>query len=113
MMYLDANNLYGWAMSQDLPTGDFKWMKKTEEFTVKRISKLVKKNKHDYYLEVDVEYREILHDKHNRLPFMPEKMKIEGVQKLTPNLFGKEKYMIHIQALDQALKHGIILKKVH
>ena len=30
IMYLDANNLYGWAMSQYLPTGNFKWMTDTE-----------------------------------------------------------------------------------
>ena len=43
LQYLDANNLYGWAMSQDLPTGNFKWGKNVEKFTAKKIANLVKK----------------------------------------------------------------------
>ena len=27
ILYLDANNLYGWAMSQKLPADGFKWVK--------------------------------------------------------------------------------------
>ena len=49
---------------------------------------------------------------HNDLPFMPEKMKVNKVEKLVPNLNNKEKYVVHIRALDQALKHGLVLKKV-
>ena len=45
LQYLDANNLYGWAMNQDLPTDGFKWKKKVELFTAKKIARLVKKNK--------------------------------------------------------------------
>ena len=66
-----------------------------------------------YILEVDVEYPEELHKMHNNLAFMPEKMKINKVEKLVPNLYNKEKYVVHIRALDQALKHGLVLKKVH
>ena len=54
-----------------------------------------------------------LHDLHNDLPFMPEKMKINKVKKLVPNLHIKKNYVIHIRALSQALKHGLILEKVH
>ena len=50
---------------------------------------------------------------HNNLPFMPEKIKINKVEKLIPNLCVKEKYVVHIRALNQALKHGLVLKKVH
>ena len=73
----------------------------------------MKKNKHGYLLEVDVDYPEELHDKHNDLPFLAEKMKIHKVEKLVPNLRDKKKYVVHIRALDQALKHGLELKKVH
>ena len=52
-------------------------------------------------------------DKHNNLPFMLEKMKINKVEKLIPNLYNNEKYIVHIRALDQALKHGLVLKKVY
>ena len=44
---------------------------------------------------------------------MMEKMKINKVEKLVPNLYNKEKYVVHIPAFNQALKHGLVLKKVH
>ena len=96
LQYLDANNLYGWAMSEALPTHGFKWVKNVEEFTAKRITKLAKKNKHGYLLDVDVDYPEELHEKHNELPFLPEKMEIDKVMKLVPNLFNKKQYVVHI-----------------
>ena len=109
LQYLDTNNLYGWAMSQPLPTGGFKWTKvKPEE-----ISKLAKLENKGYLLEVDVKYPKELHDFHNDLPFMCKKLNINGVEKLVPNLFDKKKYVIHIGALDQALKHGLVLEKIH
>ena len=113
LQYLDINNQYGVGMSQDLPTHGFKWMSNIKEYTPKKISELVKKNKHGYLLEVDVDYPEKLHDKHNDLPFMVEKMKIHKVEKLVPNLHNKRKYVVDIRALDQALNHGLVLKNVH
>ena len=92
---------------------DLSGRKQVERFTAKKIANLVKNGRKGYLLEVDVEYPRELHDKHNDLPFMPEKMKINKVEKLVPNLYNKEKYVVHIQALDQALKHGLVLKKVH
>ena len=109
LQYLDANNLYGWAMSQPLPTGKFKWV----EVKPNEIRKLVKRKDKGYLLEVNVKYPKELHDSHNDLPFMCERMKINRVEKLIPNLFDRRKYVIHIRALDQALKHGLILKKIH
>ena len=107
LQYLDANNLYGWAMNQPLPTGGFKWV---NDVTPDEIVKLENKG---YLLEVDVKYPKELHDWHNELPFMCEKMKINRVEKLVPNLCDKKKYVIHIRALVQALKHGFIIEKVH
>ena len=77
IMYLDANNLYGWAMSQHLPTGNFKWM------TDKEISKIdLGKYKADgnqgMILEVDLEYPQELHDIHNDYPVAPEKVKVSN-----------------------------------
>ena len=77
IMYLDANNLYGWAMSQYLPTGNFKWM------TDKKISKIdLGKYKADgkkgLILEVDLEYPQELHDIHNNYPVAPEKVKVSN-----------------------------------
>ena len=112
LQYLDANNLYGWAMVQNLPTHGFKW-KKAGDFTPEKIDELVKKDKKGYLLEVDVKYPKELHENHNELPFLTERMKIGRVEKLVPNLKNKKGYLVHIKALDQALKHGLKLKKVH
>ena len=116
IQYLDANNLYGHAMSQKLPTGTFKWIQDLSEFTTERIHELVssENNEKGYLLEVDISYPHELHDVHNDLPFLPESVKLSSrVEKLVPNLNDKEKYVVHISTLDQALQHGLILKKVH
>ena len=61
-------------------------------------------------MEVDGEYSKELHENHNELPFLMERMKIGRVEKLVPNLKDKG-YVVHIKALDQALKHGLKLKR--
>ena len=109
LQYLDANNLYGWAMSQPLPTGGFRGV----DIKPDKISKLAKRKSKGYLLEVDIHYPKELHDSHNDLPFMCERMKINGVEKLIPNLYNKKRYVIHIRALDQALKHGLVLEHIH
>ena len=68
---------------------------------------------HGYLLEVDVLYPRKLHDYHNDLPFMCAKIKINGVEKLVPNLYYKQNYVIHIKALKQAINHGLVLEKIH
>ncbi|XP_057310096.1 uncharacterized protein LOC130648092 [Hydractinia symbiolongicarpus] len=73
LQYLDANNLYGCAMRQDLPTDGFKWISNVEAFTERRIGKLVEYNRHGYILEVDIDYPRELHDEHNELPLLPER----------------------------------------
>ena len=95
LQYLDVNNLYGWTMSQLLPTGGFRWV------DVSDISILSKSK--GYLLEVDVKYPKELHNLHNDLPFMCQKMEINGVKKLILNLRDKKNYVIHIEALNQAL----------
>ena len=66
-----------------------------------------------YFLEVDVQYPEKLHELQNGLLFLPERMKIEKVEKLVANLHYKTEYVIHIRNSKQALRHGLALKKVH
>jgi hypothetical protein len=78
---MDANNLYGWAMSQPLPIRDFKWMSGEE---------LEKWRNYGCILEVDLEYPEELHDKHNEYPLAPERTDVNKVDKLIPNLNNKE-----------------------
>ena len=77
LQYLDANNLYGWAMSQPLPNGGFKWV----DVNPNEISELATRTDKGYILEVDVSYPKDLHDSHNDLPFMCERMEINGVEK--------------------------------
>ena len=109
LQYLDANNLYGWAMSQPLPAGGSKWV----DVNPNEISELATRTDKDYILEVNVSYPKDLHDSHNDLPFMCERMEINGVEKLVPNLKDKKNYVIHIQALKQALQHGLRLDRIH
>ena len=109
LQYLDANNLYGWARSQPLPTRGFHWV----DVKPNEISELANHSEKGYLLEVDVAYPRELHDYHNDLPFMCERMVIGRVEKLAPNLYYKKRYVIHIRALDQALKHGLALERVH
>ena len=99
LQYLDASNLYSWAMSQPLPTGGFKWT----DVNPNEISKLATRTDKGYVLEVDVSYPKELHNQHNDLRFMCERMEINGVEKLVSNLGDKRNYVIHIQHLNQAL----------
>ena len=85
LQYLDANNLYGWAMSQPLPTGGFKWV----DINPSEISELATRTDKGYLLEVDISFPKKLHNQHNDLPFMCERMEINGVEKLVPNLRDK------------------------
>ena len=68
LMYLDANNLYGWAMSQKLPTGGFKWIESDKWNSIFK-----RKEGAGYFIECDLEYLENLHDLHNDYPLAPEK----------------------------------------
>ena len=113
IQYWDANNLYGWAMLQKLPVNNFEWIKDTSQFNEDFIKNYNEESDEGYFLEVDVQYLEKLHELHNDLPFLPERMKIEKVEKLVANLHDKTEYVIHIRNLKQALNHGLVLKKVH
>ena len=86
LMYLDANNLYGWAMSQKLPVDGFKWIKKLSEFDERFIKNYDENNDKGYILEVDVEYPKNLFNLHSDLPFLPERKKIKKCKKLVCNI---------------------------
>ncbi|XP_068704896.1 uncharacterized protein [Montipora foliosa] len=110
IMYLDANNLYGWAMSQYLPTGGFRWMTKKQIDKID-LSKYKEDSNKGLILEVDLEYPKELHDLHNDYPLAAEKVKVNKdmlsnycqeiankfkvstglVHKLIPTLSNKEK----------------------
>ena len=104
IIYLDANNLYGWAMSKKLPTHGFKWMSQ---------SKLANWSSFSCILEVDLEYPHDLHDLHNDYPLAPERLLMNGVEKLIPNLHDKKKYVVHCETLKLYVKYGLRITKVH
>ena len=112
LMYLDANNLYGCAMSMKLPTHGFKWL------TAGEIEKIYENrhnlNKIPCILEVDLTYPKNLHDLHNDYPFCPESVKCKNeVEKLIPNLRDKKNYVLHYKALIQCLDQGMKIKRIH
>ena len=112
LMYLDANNLYGCAMSMKLPTHGFKWL------TGREIEKIYENrhnlNKMPCILEVDIHYPKELHDKHNDYPFCPEKVECKNkVEKLIPNLRDKKKYVLHYKNLIQCLDMGLKITHIY
>ena len=114
LIYLDANNLYGRAMSEKLPVHSFKWMtnQEIENIFNNRIVQVWEKT--PCILEVDLEYPEELHDLHNDYPLCPERVECDhGVKKLIPNLRHKNNYVIHYKNLIQCLRLGMKLKKIH
>ena len=132
VMYLDAKNLYGWAMSQYLPTGNLSWMT-DKEINKIDLGKYKVDGKKGLIPEVDLEYPRELHDLHNDYPVAPEKAKISKnmisrdckeiaekykisisqVNILIPTLKDKKEYVLHYQNLQLYLDLGLKIKKVH
>ena len=118
IQYLDANNLYGWAMSQNLPTHGFKWMK---NITVEKVDEILDKANHSmsnlgrkgYIFEVDLEYPQHLWETHNDYPLAPEKMIVNGVEKLICHFKPRKNYVVHYRNLRQYLEMGMRLTAVH
>ena len=126
IMYLDANNLYGWAMSQYQPTGNFKWMSDKE---IKKVDlgKYKADGKKGLFLEVDLKYPQELHD----YPVAPEKLNVSDnmlsgycekiaekynisiglVRKLIPTLKDKKEYVLHYRNLQLYMDLGLKIKK--
>ena len=99
IMYLDANNLYIWAMSQKLPVNSFKWKRNASKFSEGFMKNYDENSNKGYILEVDIEYPKRLHNLHNDLTFLPERMKINKCNKLICNLYDIQQYVVHIRAL--------------
>ena len=114
--YLYKNNFYGWAMIEYLPYDEFEWLENIDEFDINSISE---KSDAGYFLEVDLEYLDELHELHNDYPLAPGKLaiksdmlskyykeiaekykvKVGDVKKLIPNLGNKTKYVLHYRNL--------------
>lgn len=133
IMYKDANNLYGWAMLQRLPTGGFQWVDCSSGTVLSEILATPDDAPDGYILEVDVEYLEHLHDMHNDYPLAPETMavpkewlsdyqrnlvnelggKFTECTKLAPNLCNKERYVVHYRNLKLYQSLGMRVTKIH
>ena len=108
IQYLDANNLYGWAMSQKLPVSGFKWKKNMSKFTKELIKNYNEDSDKGYILEVDVKYPKKLHDLHSDLPFLPEGMKIN---KCTKHVICMIKKTSSQKIIKTSLKSWVNIKK--
>jgi hypothetical protein len=116
VVYFDANNLYGLALSDFLPTGDFELIDDPHDIAqLGDIMNLPDDGEKGYFFLVDVKYPEHLHDKHNDLPFLPEKMAPPGAkqEKLLTTLYDKKNYLVHYRSLKQALANGLEIEKIH
>ena len=119
IQYLDANNLYGWAMSKKLPVNGFKWLDsdKTAEPSAKYVinEEFIKNynenNGKGYIFEVDVKYPKRLHELHSDLPFLSERMEINTCKKLFCNLFNKKKIRHTHKFVKTSVKSWIKVKK--
>ena len=127
---LDMNNLYGCPMSKYLPYERFKWLKNVDEFDAMSISE---KSPIGYFLEVDLEYSDKLHELQNDYPLAQEKLavssdilskyckkigdkykiKVGDVKKLIPNLCNKTNYVVYYKNLPLYLTLGMKLTKIH
>ena len=82
LKYWDVNNLYGWAISQKLPVNNFKWIEETSQLNKNFIKNYNEENDEGYFLEVNVQYLEKLHELHDDLLFLPERKKIKKLKKV-------------------------------
>ena len=113
IQYLDANNLYGKAMTEKLPVRGFRWMDDISKIDEDFVKDYDKNNNKGYIIDVDVDYPNKLQDLHSDLPFLPERIVINNTKKLVCNLNDKKNYIVHINVLKQALDPGLKLRKVH
>ncbi|KYN02004.1 hypothetical protein ALC62_07181 [Cyphomyrmex costatus] len=112
LVYYDVNNLYGWAMCQPLPYGDFQWVDDAHNFDFTTVAL---DSPTGYILEVDLEYPQHLHDAHADLPFCPTREKPPGKRdyKLLATVSDKQRYVVHYRNLQQCTRHGLRVTKIH
>ncbi|XP_025264492.1 uncharacterized protein LOC112637944 [Camponotus floridanus] len=108
LMYLDINNLYGWAMCQPLPYERFEWVESLDVISATEDSTV------GYLLEVDLDYPADVHDAHADLPFCSMRDKPGKRQsKLLATLYDKRRYVTYYRNLQQCVRHGLRLTRIH
>ena len=129
IIYIDANNLYGWAMSQLLPYDE---VKINNNVSIDEVLKTDDGNDVGYIVECDLKFPTKIHDKLKEYPPAPElltptidmmsdyqkdlkqKLKITSkCSKLVPHLMEHKSYCIHYRNLKYLLSLGIEIGKVH
>ena len=113
LTYLDAKNLHGWEISQKLSVNGFKWVKKLSRFNEIFRKNYNQNSNTEYFLEVYIDYPKKWFDLHKDLPFSPKNKKKNKVEKRICSVEDKEKYVMHIRVLKQALNHGLVLRQLH
>ena len=88
-MYLDANNLYGWAVSQKLPINCFKWVENLSRSNEIFIKNYNENSEIGYFFEVDIDYVKELFNLHKDLPFLPERKKVNKCEQLICSIEDK------------------------
>ena len=111
LVYLNVNNLYGWAMSQKQPVDRFVWVKVVSKIDEEFIKNHENGSNIGYILKGDIEYSKELHDLHSDLPFLPERMKIDKCKRLVCTLYHKSNYVVHMRNLKPAVEHSLKVKK--
>ena len=111
IQYLDANHLYGKAMTEKLPVRGFRWLDDISKIDEDFVKDYDKNNNKGYILDVDIDYPSNLQNFHIDLRFLPERMINNNTKKLVCNLNDKRNFIVHINVLKQALDHGLKLKK--
>ena len=129
IVYEAMNNLYGWSMSQYLPTGDFREIKNTRS-SVKTILRTPDKDEHGFLIECELEYPSSIHERTKFLPFLPDKKtpkvedfspymrtnkpeKYKPTEKLIMDQTNKQRYFVHYRDLKFYIRHGIRILNVH
>ena len=110
LMYLDANNLYGWAMCKKLPVSNFRWSEDLDKYTEDFIKNYDENSDYGIVLEEDIEYPKNLWDLHKDLPFLAETRKLGNVEKLITSIDDKKNYVIH-SSIKTSIKSWIKIKK--
>ncbi|KAL4153646.1 hypothetical protein QTP88_001479 [Uroleucon formosanum] len=115
LIYLDANNLYGYAMCKYMPISDFVWYPGNPEVALAQLEWMSETDDVGRFYEVDISYPQHLHDAHNDMPFLPHASIPRGstVRKLMVTFLRKERYVVHYMNLKQVMAHGVVVEKTH